>query len=146
MKKYRNLTFVLLFFLCSSCSKTSPRQVFEKTVNGSEYLADCKNTYPKKISTQEGFQGIYSGITTTVELVNQFGQPDEYSVINKTEDEYMYIGEELDDNQIFRTTSMDNSDPCGAFAGIGALSARTAPAGKTAYAGRWPVNTAGGYF
>ncbi len=98
MKQFRYLSFLVLFFFCSSCMSTSPKQIFEEAVNNTEYLADCRNKYPTEVAVQEGFQGIYPGRTTTVELVNQFGQPDKYSVINKTEDEYLYIGEELNDN------------------------------------------------
>ena len=86
---------MFLFFFCSSCSKTSSMQVFEKTVNHTDYLADCKSKYPNRVSVQEDFQGIYPGITTTVELVNQFGNPDKYSR-TATEEEYLYIGEEFD--------------------------------------------------
>ncbi len=69
----------------SSCSPSIKTATYND-----EYMKECKLKYPAAYTQQAGFQEMYPGITTKDELIDQLGQPDDYTESN-TRDEYLYF-------------------------------------------------------
>ena len=80
--------------LMPEATSEPPVERFYRTVSDKDYLKNCRSQYPLVSNQQIGFRDVYPGKTTSEEVLENLGQPNERSTVGEYQD-WLYSDDNL---------------------------------------------------